>query len=107
MVVATNGQEAVKIWEADAFDLILMDVQMSEMNGLDATRAIRKREESTGAHTPILALTAHAGKEDIALCLDSGMDGYLSKPINIESLYSAIAKNTRRGSCPDKIDTST
>ncbi len=107
VVIATNGQETVEIWETDAFDLILMDVQMSEMNGLDATRAIRKREKSTDAHIPILALTAHAGKEDIAQCMDAGMDGYLSKPINIESLYSAISQNIRTGSCSEKIDTST
>ncbi len=106
VVIASNGQEAVEIWGSDAFDLILMDVQMAGRNGLDATRAIRKQEESTGAHIPILALTAHAGKENIAQCLDAGMDGYLSKPINTESLYSAIALNTRRGSSQDKIDNS-
>ena len=87
---ASNGQEAVEEWEAGVFDLVLMDVQMPKMNGLDATRTIRKREESTGAHIPIIALTAHIRKEDVTHCLDAGMDAYLSKPLNSKDLYSAI-----------------
>ena len=62
------------------------------MNGLDATHTLRKREESTGAHIPIIALKAHIRKEDVTHCLDAGMDTYLSKPMNSENLYSAIGE---------------
>jgi CheY-like chemotaxis protein/HPt (histidine-containing phosphotransfer) domain-containing protein len=89
-----NGREAVIAATApDAqFDLVLMDVQMPEMNGLEATAAIRRREQALGAHLPIIALTAHAMKGDRERCLEAGMDGYLSKPIAVDALFAAVAE---------------
>jgi two-component system sensor histidine kinase/response regulator len=72
------------------YDLVLMDVQMPEMDGFDATRAIRRREAGTGAHIPVIAMTAHAMKGDRERCLDAGMDTYVSKPIDRSALASAI-----------------
>ena len=88
--LANNGQEALKILEQQEFDVILMDVQMPEIDGLDATRIIRKKE---GAPQPIIiAMTANAMKEDRELCLKAGMDDYISKPIKIELLKEALEK---------------
>ncbi len=90
VTVANNGVEAVNLSGAGAFDLILMDVQMPELDGLDATRAIRLREQQAGGHLPIIAMTAHAMKGDRELCLAAGMDGYLMKPIRAEQLFRQI-----------------
>lgn len=89
---ATSGKEAVSAFATQQFDLIVMDVQMPEMNGLEATAAIREIEKSTGSHVPILALTAHAIEGDRARCLAAGMDGYVSKPICVNDFMSAIAQ---------------
>jgi two-component system, sensor histidine kinase and response regulator len=91
VVMASNGREAVEAFEADAFDLILMDVQMPELNGMEATEAIRKLEAGR-RRTPIIALTAHAMASDRDLCLAAGMDGFVSKPIQTAELVSAIAQ---------------
>ena len=72
------------------FDLMLMDVQMPEMDGLEATGLIRAREKSSGTHLPIVAMTAHAMKGDEERCLAAGMDGYISKPIQVEQLFATI-----------------
>jgi signal transduction histidine kinase/CheY-like chemotaxis protein/HPt (histidine-containing phosphotransfer) domain-containing protein len=88
--VVENGKEALAALEAACFDVILMDVQMPEMDGFEATAAIRDHESRTGAHIPIIALTAHAMKGDRERCLDAGMDGYVSKPIRAEELLQAI-----------------
>jgi CheY-like chemotaxis protein len=90
VAVADDGQEAVDLWNQQSFDLILMDVQMPVIDGLDATRIIRHREQTTGGHIPIVALTAHALKGDRERCLGVGMDGYISKPVRRYELYQAI-----------------
>ena len=92
VTVANDGQEAVNLSGQYTFDLALMDVQMPEMDGLDATRAIRRREILTGSHLPILAMTAHAMKGDRERCLAAGMDDYLMKPIRAEQLFQAIER---------------
>ncbi|HEY4260113.1 MAG TPA: response regulator [Schlesneria sp.] len=90
VTVASNGNEAVRLSGHQEFDLILMDVQMPELDGLDATREIRKREAKSGMRLPIIAMTAHAMKGDRELCLAAGMDGYLMKPIRAEQLFRQI-----------------
>ena len=90
VTVANNGREAFSIWEKDPVDLILMDVQMPKMDGLETTMAIRKKEEKTGRHVPIIAMTAHALQEDKRKCLDAVMDIFLSKPLNPKDLFDTI-----------------
>ncbi|MBN1554159.1 MAG: response regulator [Phycisphaerae bacterium] len=92
VTVAENGKEVLEKLDARPFDLILMDVQMPEMNGFEATGEIRRREEQTRRHIPIIAMTAHAMKGDRQVCLDAGMDSYVSKPINPEELFRTIAE---------------
>ncbi len=88
--VVNNGSEALAVSERRSFDLVLMDVQMPVMGGLEATMQIRKREKRTGAHLPIVAMTAHAMKGDRERCLEAGMDGYVSKPVRKKDLFDAI-----------------
>jgi len=90
VVVASNGREAVERAREQPFDIILMDVQMPEMSGLDATAAIRQRERSTGEHIPIVAMTAHAMTGDRERCLEAGMDAYVSKPLRPDELLAAV-----------------
>jgi len=90
VVIASDGKEALAAFEREKFDLILMDVQMPEMNGLEATAMIRQREHLTGGHVPIIAMTAHAMQGDREVCLEAGMDGYVSKPIQINELLQVI-----------------
>jgi PAS domain S-box-containing protein len=90
--VAANGREALGALQDKTFDAILMDVQMPEMDGIEATMTIREREAATGAHVPIIALTAHAMKGDLERCLSAGMDGYVAKPILREDLFAALAR---------------
>ena len=92
VTVVSNGREALVAAQAGKFDLIAMDVQMPELDGLDATSAIRAWEKSAGTHIPIIAMTAHAMKGDRERCLAAGMDGYTSKPIRIRELEQAIAR---------------
>jgi PAS domain S-box-containing protein len=92
VVVASNGKEALAALERESFDLVLMDVEMPEMGGFEATAHIRQREGEAGKHVPILALTAHAMKGDRERCLQAGMDGYVAKPIQARELYQAIAE---------------
>lgn len=91
VVVVGDGAQAVTALQNQTFDLILMDVQMPVMDGVEATAAIRLSEGFTGAHVPIIAMTAHAMSGDRERLLRSGMDGYISKPIGIHELFSAIA----------------
>jgi signal transduction histidine kinase/DNA-binding response OmpR family regulator len=90
VVVAANGREALAALENKVFDLVLMDVQMPEMDGLEATAAIRKKERLSGKHLAVIALTAHAMKGDQERCLAAGMDGYLSKPIRPQELDAIL-----------------
>jgi signal transduction histidine kinase/ligand-binding sensor domain-containing protein/CheY-like chemotaxis protein len=92
VVLAQNGKEALKAIETEAPDLVLMDVQMPEMDGLDATRAVREREKVTGGHLPIIAMTAYAMQGDKEHCLAAGMDGYISKPIDVKQLFATVQK---------------
>jgi PAS domain S-box-containing protein len=98
VVVVASGREALAALDEPGtgeFDLILMDVQMPDMDGLEATAIIRAREKASGTHLPIIAVTAHAMKDDEARCLAAGMDGYTSKPIDIDRLMAAIEEVLR------------
>jgi CheY-like chemotaxis protein len=90
--IAQNGLEAVKMTEKGNFDLILMDAEMPILNGLEATRLIRKREGISGKRIPIIAMTAYAMKEDKKKCLAAGMDGYLSKPAKPEEINAVVSE---------------
>jgi len=89
-VVVSTGTEALAALERHDFDVVLMDVQMPEVDGLEATRAIRKRERTSGGHVPIVALTAHVVKGDAERCLEAGMDAYVAKPLRSRDLHAAI-----------------
>jgi two-component system sensor histidine kinase/response regulator len=91
-VVVDNGLQALRALERQRFDLVMMDVQMPEMDGFEATAAIRKLEKATGGHQRIVAMTAFAMKGDRERCLESGMDGYLSKPIHVDELKETLAR---------------
>jgi signal transduction histidine kinase/CheY-like chemotaxis protein len=100
VVLCANGRDAVAAFEAEAFDLVLMDVQMPEMDGFEATAEIRRREaERPGRHLPIVALTAFAMSGDRERCLAAGMDDYLSKPIKNEQLTDVLAR-VSGAACP-------
>jgi two-component system sensor histidine kinase/response regulator len=90
--VAPNGREALTRLENGNFDLVFMDVQMPEMDGLVATRKIREHEKGTGSHVPIIAMTAHALSEDKERCLEAGMDAYLSKPVSSQAIAEMIGE---------------
>jgi CheY-like chemotaxis protein len=83
---AEDGLKAVDMWEKGEYDLVLMDVQMPKLSGFETARAIREKERERGVHTPIVAMTAHAFKEDEHMCLAAGMDAYISKPIDLKEL---------------------
>jgi PAS domain S-box-containing protein len=92
VTVAENGRQALEFLEKEKFDLVLMDVQMPEMDGFEATRQIRQQEKASGEHLPIVAMTAHAMKGDREKCLEAGMDDYVAKPLYPEQLYRAIER---------------
>jgi PAS domain S-box-containing protein len=92
VTLVENGKAVVERVARDPFDLVLMDVQMPELDGLEATRQIRRREAAGGGHLPIVALTAHAMKGDRERCLESGMDGYLAKPVRWSELRAVIGQ---------------
>ena len=95
--VAENGDEAIEAWQREPFDLVLMDVQMPLVDGLSAAAEIRRQEAKNGkARTPIIALTAYAMKGDRQRCLASGMDDYLSKPIDTADLLAMVQRFTGR-----------
>ena len=107
VVLAGDGRQALQAFERESFDLILMDVQMPEMDGFEATAAIREREAvarianggSRRGRIPIIALTAHAMIGDRERCLSAGMDGFITKPIRVDELLQIIA-----ASCEDNMD---
>jgi CheY-like chemotaxis protein len=91
VVIVGNGREALAALDGPGdFDLVLMDVEMPDMDGFEATGIIRARDKSSGTHLPIIAMTAHAMKGDEERCLAAGMDGYVSKPIQVEQLVATI-----------------
>jgi CheY-like chemotaxis protein len=92
VTVAENGREALERVKGERFDLVLMDVQMPEMDGLSSTRAIREWEREHGGHIPIMAMTANALEGDQSACLEAGMDDYLSKPVQMKALYEALLR---------------
>jgi CheY-like chemotaxis protein len=96
--VADNGQEAISLTAQNRYDVLLMDVQMPGMDGLEATAAIRKCEVG-GRRVPIIAMTAHAMKGDRDRCLAAGMDGYLSKPVNAQEMIGLV-ESLARGAAP-------
>jgi CheY-like chemotaxis protein len=91
VVVVGDGRQAVRAIEEQEFDVVFMDVQMPELDGIEASSAIRERERTTGKHQTIIAMTAHAMKGDRERCLAAGMDGYLSKPIRVDELAAVLA----------------
>jgi CheY-like chemotaxis protein len=100
-VLVEDGRQALDALKNEAFDLVLMDVQMPEMDGLEATMAIRENEQITGDHIPIIAMTAHAIKGDRERCLEAGMDAYVSKPIDAEKLLDIIEGLSRKAHVND------
>jgi CheY-like chemotaxis protein len=102
--LARNGREAFETTAREVFDLVLMDVQMPEWSGLEATEAIREREERGEEHLPIVAMTAHAMKGDRERCLAAGMDGYVSKPLDARELYDTINAFGGGGEGPGLLD---
>jgi CheY-like chemotaxis protein len=90
VVVADTGRAALEALEKQSFDLVLMDVEMPEMNGLEATATIRKREKVSGKHILVIAMTAHAIVGFKERCLEAGMDGYVTKPLQITDLFNTI-----------------
>jgi CheY-like chemotaxis protein len=90
VVVAEDGARALEALQEQSFDLILMDVQMPVLDGVRAAMAIREQEKTTGSHIPIIAMTAHAMAGDRERFLESGMDGYISKPFNSQELFQVI-----------------
>jgi CheY-like chemotaxis protein len=91
-----DGTQVLKALKKDRFDIVLMDVQMPEMDGLEATRAIRAGEQASGGHIPIVAMTAHAVKGDLERCLEAGMDEYVSKPIDADKLFNIVETLVRQ-----------
>jgi signal transduction histidine kinase/CheY-like chemotaxis protein len=90
VTVADNGAMAMEYWQHNRYDCILMDIQMPVMDGITAAQKIREFEARSGAHMPIIAMTAHAMKGDRETCLDAGMDEYITKPINVQELYGLL-----------------
>jgi len=106
VVLAVDGRQAIEALNQGSFDLVLMDVQMPEMDGFEATAIIREQEKKTGKHQPIIALTAHAMTGDRDRCLAAGMDGYLTKPIRPQELDQILESYVnRRISVPEVVNT--
>lgn len=104
VTVAANGRKALELLEKNAFDVILMDVQMPEMDGWEATKKIREKEKSIGGHIPIIAMTAHAMKGDEERCLAAGMDRYLTKPLRTKDLLATLEEFMKQDTSEPAID---
>jgi CheY-like chemotaxis protein len=102
VTVVGDGRAALDALDKASFDAILMDVQMPEMDGFETTAAIRDKEKSSGAHIPIIAMTAHALKGDQQRCLDAGMDAYVSKPIRTAELFRIIEEQLNAANAGNK-----
>jgi PAS domain S-box-containing protein len=100
LVIAENGFEAIKLFEENEFDLILMDIQMPKLDGIEATKRIRKMEEGTFRHIPIIAVTAYAFQNEREKFLEAGMDDYISKPFSFDDIYAAINRALYRDEQP-------
>jgi CheY-like chemotaxis protein len=105
VLLAVNGEQAVELAQREKPDVILMDVQMPECNGLEATQRIREWESTAGGRIPIIALTAHAMTGDRERCLAAGMDDYLPKPLRLDELTAKLQEWSRAGSVK-RVDTS-
>jgi len=92
VLLAENGRQALQVIEGSEVDVVLMDIQMPEMDGFEATAAIREKEKQAGGHLPIVALTANAMRGDQELCLERGMDAYLAKPFQIADLNRVLGE---------------
>ena len=104
VAVVANGHQAIATWQRETFDVVLMDVQMPELDGFEATAAIRKLESVRGTHTPIIAMTAHAMAGDRERCLDAGMDDYISKPLNVSKLHEILGGITPHGASESRVN---
>jgi CheY-like chemotaxis protein len=102
--IVGNGRDALEALKKQSFDVVLMDVQMPHLNGLEATTAIRIEEQQSKTHIPVIAMTAHAIKGDRERCLEAGMDEYVSKPIDSDKLFDAIEKLTEDHGNPETAD---
>ncbi len=91
--LAESGSEALQLMEEQHFDLVFMDVQMPEMDGLECTRLVRKKETGRDRRSVIIAMTAYAMEGDRRMCLDAGMDDYIAKPVEAEELRTVISRN--------------
>jgi two-component system, sensor histidine kinase and response regulator len=96
VIAVPNGREALERWSKEGFDLLLLDLEMPEADGLTVVRRIRERERATGDHVPVVAFTAHAGDEDRERCFQAGMDGFVAKPFSESELAQAIGRVLRR-----------
>jgi CheY-like chemotaxis protein len=92
VVTATSGEEGLAAWESERFDLILMDLRMPLMDGFEATRRIREKEEGGSRHVPIIALTAHTMKNEPEKCLQAGMDAFLAKPFKCKEFLALVER---------------
>jgi two-component system, sensor histidine kinase and response regulator len=104
VVLVADGRQAIEALNQESFDLVLMDAQMPEMDGMEATTIIREKEKKNGKHQPIVALTAHALTGDRDRCLTAGMDGYLTKPIRPQELDQILDSYVnRRSALPELV----
>jgi two-component system sensor histidine kinase/response regulator len=106
VTVVQDGVQALAMLDRETFDLVLMDLQMPVMGGIEATLEIRQRERATGQHVRIVAMTAHAMQGDRELCLTAGMDGYLSKPINPPKLFAIVEEQGDEGEVRSSVEVS-